>query len=700
MGRRAFRALVQICVVVLVAPAVSARVRRPSPPAADSVVPAASAPKLPASTAAAPPPTSNEPPAPSALPTSSAPAAPPAVSPLQPAATVPSPSSVPPLTPSSTTAPPGSGALPVAPRPAPAQSPPSVPAPNSGETSPTVSPSGAASPGLVELATPHWDSPSAPRVSLLEAAEQAALAIDYEQGVLLAERAIEQGGLGRDELRRAYVVLAFGASQLDRPDLAQPAFLKLFALDPNVDFSKRLAPARRSSATVAHDYWSAQLPTSVNVELDRGAQQLAVQIQDPLGWLATARVRVRKRGGAYVEHSVKAGVPTRLTIDAAPLDVVEVYAVGLDSHGNTVVEVGSAARPQALEPSVEDEIAFDREVRGGETGGAGKRLEALGVMTKLTGYTSLEFGQRPIGEGTSFDLRHTTLYARAELPPRVSLEVGLDFEHLAATHRELTLPHAFMDVAICHCVVVRAGFFEAPIGSFNEYLYPDFVRTTALTPLLSTAVVPSLWSEVGLQLRGRIPVASRAHLTYAVFVSNGLEQADAAVGDGVVEEGAELRTLRFNVRDEHDNDKAVGGRVGMQWRELDVGISAYTGRYTIDADRRLTIADVDVGYKSRYVAVRAEAASAFQATTDGTRVRQGAYLLVSSRAEAHLEPYVQYDVLRNGSTVHRVLLGNAIYPFPDAISTRTLRLKTEVGVAAQSDRGSELVWLTQLVSGF
>lgn len=551
----------------------------------------------------------------------------------------------------------------------------------------------------IELAIPHWEG-TAPRTSLLEAAEQAALAIDYEQSLLLAERAIERGGLGREELRRAYVVLAFSAAQLDRPDLAQPAFLKLFALDPNVDFSKRLAPARRSSATVARDYWSGQLPTSVSVELDRNAQQLAIQTRDPLGWLATVRIRVRKRGDAYVEHSVQAATPTKIGLDVAPLDVLEVYASGLDSHGNTVVELGSAGQPQALEPSVEDEIAFDRDVRGGETGGAGKRLEALGVVTKLTGYASLEFGQRPIGEGTSFDMRHTTLYARAELSPRVSLETGLDFEHLAATHRELTLPHAFMDIAICQCVVIRAGFFEAPIGSFNEYLYPDFVRTTALAPLLSTAVVPSLWSEVGLQVRGRIPVASRTHLTYAAFVSNGLEQTDAAVGDGVVEEGGELRNMRFNVRDEHDSDKAVGGRLGLQWRELDVGVSGYTGRYTIDADRRLTIADVDLGYKSRYVAVRAEGASAFQAISGRTLVKQGAYVLVSSRAEAHLEPYVQYDVLRNGSTVHRVLLGNAIYPFPDAISTRTLRLKTELGVAAQSNRGSELVWLTQLVSGF
>jgi hypothetical protein len=65
-----------------------------------------------------------------------------------------------------------------------------------------------------------------------------------------------------------------------------------------------------------------------------------------------------------------------------------------------------------------------------------------------------------------------------------------------------------------------------------------------------------------------------------------------------------------------------------------------------------------------------------------------------------LEPYVQYDVVRDGEVEQRLLLGNAVYPFPELPAARTLRLKTEVGFAVAESRDADLVWLTQIVSGF
>jgi hypothetical protein len=68
-------------------------------------------------------------------------------------------------------------------------------------------------------------------------------------------------------------------------------------------------------------------------------------------------------------------------------------------------------------------------------------------------------------------------------------------------------------------LIARAGFFEAPVGAFNEYLYPDFLRITGLPPLFSLGVVPALWSEVGLQLRGRIPLAGASGSKSAISTS-------------------------------------------------------------------------------------------------------------------------------------------------------------------------------------
>jgi hypothetical protein len=532
-------------------------------------------------------------------------------------------------------------------------------------------------------------------------AERAMLDVDYEQSLALAERAISQGSLSHDEVRRAYVTLAFSAAQLDRHDIAQPAFLKLFAIDPTVDFSRRLAPARRSSAITALNYWSRRSSTmAVRIELDRFDRQLFITTEDPLRWLRSLNVWVRKAGGEYTKNTLAIAQSNAIHVDVDPLDVIEVYVAALDATGNVIVETGSAPHPQRFAPSAEERITFERDIRGGQFGSYAQRLSELGAQTNVHGYTSLDFGPRPDGNGATFDLNHATLFFKAALPPYTSMEVGLDVQHLTTSRETLTVPHAFVDVAFREWLVLRTGFFEAPIGAFNEYLYPDFLRTTGLAPLFSRVVVPGLWSEVGVQVRGRLPLAPRAHLTYAAFVSNGLEQFDPSLGDGEVAEGGDLRDMRFNVRDRYNSDKAIGGRVGVQWRGFDVGASGYTGRYTVDAHRRLTIADVDISYRTKWFTVRAEGAAAFQEVTDGTRVKKGGYLLASSRAEPHLEPYLQYDVVDDGDVQQRLLFGNAVYPFPEETAARTLRLKTEVGFTAQASRDSELVWLTQLVSGF
>jgi hypothetical protein len=579
---------------------------------------------------------------------------------------------------------------------------PTTPAASAGNPSPASrAPEPSVSPAAVApLAQPSRGSALRAQAALLDA-ERAVLEVDYEHSLTLAQQAINDGNLTRDEVRRAYLALALSAAQLDRQDVALPAFLRLFAIDPDVEISKRVAPARRSAAISAQQYWSShRQKLALHVDFDREERQLVVRTSDPLSWVNGVHVWVRKPGNEYLEYSLASGSEVKLALDVESLDILDVYAYGLDDRGNVVVEHASAEEPQRLTPELEDAINLERDIRGGETGSVAQRL-APAAATSVNGYASLELGSQPDGKGAAFDLSHATLYLHSQLYRHASVDLALDAGHLAQSHRDLTLPHAFIDIGVDEWLVLRAGFFEAPIGAFNEYLWPAFVRTTGVAPLFSTFVVPGLWSELGLQLRGRVPVAGRAHVTYAAFVSNGLEQPDDTVGDGVVAEGGDLLAMRYNVRDAHSSDKAIGGRVGLQWGHFDVGASGYTGRYTIDASRRLSIADLDVSYRSRMFTFRAEGAASFQDVTGGWRTKVGAYGLVSSRVAPHLEPYLHYDFLNDRKSVqHRVLFGNAIYPFPNEATARTLRLKTEVGVTSGPERDVAFVWLTQLVSGF
>ena len=205
----------------------------------------------------------------------------------------------------------------------------------------------------------------------------------------------------------------------------------------------------------------------------------------------------------------------------------------------------------------------------------------------MHGYLSLDFRPEGADEVPSFDVHHTTAMIRADFENAASLEIALEWEHLAIEPGDFYLPHAFLDIKADEALIVRAGFFEVPVGAFNEYLYPDFLRITAEQPLFaSQGVIPSLWSEVGLQLRGRFDLGRANYFTYAAFVSNGLEQHDPMPNDGIVAEGGDLRDMRFNVRDEFNGDKALGGRLGLEVGEFDFGVSGYTGRYTIERNRQ------------------------------------------------------------------------------------------------------------------
>src|SRR6185436_12390851 len=99
--------------------------------------------------------------------------------------------------------------------------------------------------------------------------------------------------------------------------------------------------------------------------------------------------------------------------------------------------------------------------------------------------------------------------------------------------------------------------------------------------------------------------------------------------------------MRFNARDRFNSDKAVGGRLGLEIGNFDLGVSGYTGRYTIEANRRLIIEDADVSFQSKFLTIRAEGALALQDTTGDRLKKFGLYALLALRPIQYLEPYAE-----------------------------------------------------------
>ena len=491
------------------------------------------------------------------------------------------------------------------------------------------------------------------------------------------------------------------SAQLGDDRAAEPALKQLFALDPDTGIAARLAPERRSALLNAQGFWSVhKAGFRLDVAYARRDRQVVVRVRDALGWGHRVHVWSRFASRSYVKAQQRVAGEVVVTLDDIdPTDSLEVYAFVTDRRGNVIMELGSEREPHLFEPT-DDELAaiLRRDIRGGQVGSFARRLEELDVLVGVHGYASLEL--KEVNDVASFDLHHATAMVRANLHRAASLELAFEWEHLGRDEDDFYLPHAFLDIEVSDLLIIRGGFFEVPVGAFNEYLYPDFLRITGLPPMFSQSVVPALWSEVGVQLRGRFALAPATYLTYAAFVGNGLEQRDDEPDDGVVVEGGDIRAMRFNARDQYSADKALGGRVGLEIDELDFGVSGYTGRYAIEADRRLSLADVDVSYRGEWLTVRTEGAIAFQQTSDDLLRKYGLYALVAVRPFAYLEPYAQYDFTDVETRAQRALLGFAFYPVPHERATRNLRLKSEAGYEFPEEGGEHFVWFFQLTTGF
>lgn len=357
---------------------------------------------------------------------------------------------------------------------------------------------------------------------------------------------------------------------------------------------------------------------------------------------------------------------------------------------------------EALEPieSMSLESLLADEIRGGEMGAYGARLAEFHAQSELHGYLSAEFKGATRNEVSTYDLHHAVLIARADLFGRVVPEVAVEWEHMGT---EQYVAYAQVDLKSSSALVFRVGQFIAPVGAFNEYQYPDFLRKTVLAPIAMTSIIPSLWSEVGFQLRGKLVDGAGRGVNYAIFSSNGLEQADPDLGDGIVPEGGSIRGMRMHARDQGNSNKALGGRLGAAVsRQLEMGISGYQGAYTSDGRRDLTLLDSDLLLHTERLTLRIEVAAARQEISRGRLDKRGGYALVAVRATPSLEPYVQMesaDLEGHTDPVRRRLIGGAVWnPFREA--AKNVMIKVEGAWTRLGSRDSFAQLLTQLTLGF
>ncbi len=238
----------------------------------------------------------------------------------------------------------------------------------------------------------------------------------------------------------------------------------------------------------------------------------------------------------------------------------------------------------------------------------------LGGNIAIGGYAEMNSNfQREQGleEGLSFEARRFNLFTYSAISDRIKFTSELEFEHGT---EEIAIETAIVDVQFNTGINLRAGILLSPIGKFN--ITHDSPRYDIIDrPLVSTEIIPSTLSEVGLGFYGALFPTQFDRITYEFYMVNGL-------GEGVVGgsgEGTRISAGKSEEAFEEDNNgsPAFTGRVALNPRiGGEFGFSFYTGYYNsykiegdpVDDKRRVTIVAFDGEYRWRKFLFRGEAA--------------------------------------------------------------------------------------------
>lgn len=171
----------------------------------------------------------------------------------------------------------------------------------------------------------------------------------------------------------------------------------------------------------------------------------------------------------------------------------------------------------------------------------------------LTGYTAAGFQFRE-GETTFRDVSFNPIFLWKPAE-RIFVEAELETE-LEGEATNIALEYADVSFFVNRYMTLRVGKFLSPFGIYQDRLHPAWINKLPTAPLGygHDGVGPS--ADIGVDLRGGVPLGS-AKLNYSLYVSNGPQ-----LNDGEEEPGEEGQLIYENADDNNDN-KAVGGRIGL-----------------------------------------------------------------------------------------------------------------------------------------
>ncbi len=315
---------------------------------------------------------------------------------------------------------------------------------------------------------------------------------------------------------------------------------------------------------------------------------------------------------------------------------------------------------ELLEMDLEKLVELQSSGRG-DVGAFGYRLGTNESSVQIHGYVTNEFIDQQESTST-FDNHYYNLFVGTSLGEQIFAEIQLEYEHGGD---DIAVRYAQVDYKISDALIFRTGKFLVPINTFNEYLYPEYIYQSISRPFINRNIAPTAWAEVGAQLRGTFELSNNLNGYYSAYIVNGLE------GD----EGGDIRAMRNNNRDRNNDNKAIGGRLGVRSSELEVGAGIYNGAYTEDGEHNLTIVSFDAGYTLEDLTLRAEYGIGRLETSTGNIVRTGMAVSAAYLIAKKFQPVGRFDFMNWDDPTNPTLDRNRIYLGFNYLLSNTMNAK-------------------------
>jgi hypothetical protein len=287
----------------------------------------------------------------------------------------------------------------------------------------------------------------------------------------------------------------------------------------------------------------------------------------------------------------------------------------------------------------------------------------------LTGYADFEAWVEGVGSDDKefyFDNHHFNLIAVGTVTDNLFAAFEIEYEHAG---EEGGMEYGYFGYTGFTDVSILAGKFIIPFGRFNKDLHPTTMNKVPGRPHGFRDILPQTYNDVGLWVTGAKAAGDDKRVVFDLFVVNGLTGED----------GGGIRGMRGNDRESaefgHDDDKALGGRIGIEapYTGLDLAASVYTGKYAESAageSLRLTLLGVDASYQRSGLVLRGELVRARQEASDGNLTKTGGYAQASYLLEnGVVEPVIRFstrDMPGESSDQSRLSLGVSLYVSPSS----------------------------------